>query len=124
VFLCIDVGRAKRPIIEKLEAMNIPFIDVGMGLNRKEGSLAGTLRATYYAPENAAKVREMKLAEMADDPNDCYRRNVQISELNAVNAWLAIIRYKQLRGFYVDDSKAYHLLMDTTNLRLFAEVGP
>jgi hypothetical protein len=75
-----------------------------MGLNRKEGALAGTLRATYYAAENAAQVCEKKLAEMSDDPNDLYRRNVQISELNALNACLAIIRYKQLRGFYVDDN--------------------
>jgi uncharacterized protein DUF6791 len=123
-FVGVDKGSARKEIFDLLIGMGIPFIDVGMGLNRKEGALAGTLRATYYSRENAAKVREMKLAEMADDPNDLYRRHVQISELNAVNAWLAIIRYKQVRGFYVDDTHAYHLLMDTANLRLFAEAGP
>ncbi len=94
-----------------------------MGLNRKEGPLAGTLRATYYAPENAAKVRDKKLAEMGDDPNDLYRRHVQISELNALNACLAIVRYKQLRGFYMDGCAPYHLLMNTADLKIFAEIG-
>jgi hypothetical protein len=38
-----------------------------------------------------------------------------------LNACLAIIRYKQLRGFYVDDSAAYHLLIGVESLRTFAE---
>lgn len=123
-FVCVDKGSARKEIFDLLIGMGIPFMDVGMGLNRKEGPLAGTLRATYYAPENATKVRDMKLAEMADDPNDPYRRHVQIAELNALNACLAIIRYKQLRGFYVDENAAYHLLMDTANLKLFTEAAP
>ena len=31
VFVCVDNGAAKRPIVEGLEQMGIPFIDVGMG---------------------------------------------------------------------------------------------
>jgi hypothetical protein len=33
-----------------------------------------------------------------DDPDDIYRKSVQIAELNALNACLAVIRYKQVRG--------------------------
>jgi hypothetical protein len=65
----------------------------------------------------------MRLAEMADDPDDIYRRNVQIAELNALNASIAMIRYKQLRGFYVDDNQSYHLLMGIENLRTFTEIA-
>jgi hypothetical protein len=32
VFLCIDAGGAKKMIVEKLEEFNLPFIDVGMGI--------------------------------------------------------------------------------------------
>jgi hypothetical protein len=120
-FVCVDKGSARKEIFDLLIRMGIPFIDVGMGLNRKQGPLAGTLRATYYSAENAAKVRGMNLAETADDPDDLYRRQVQLSELNAMNACLAVMRYKQLRGFYVDDNAAYHLLMDTTSLKIFTE---
>jgi hypothetical protein len=92
-----------------------------MGLNRKQGALSGTIRATYYATDNASSIRDMQLAEMVDDPDDIYRSNVQIAELNALNASIAMIRYKQLRGFYVDDSPCYHLLMGVENLRMFTE---
>lgn len=121
-FVCVDKGSARKEIFDLLIALGIPFIDVGMGLNRKQGALSGTLRATYYSTADAAKVRDMQLAEMVDDPDDIYRNNVQIAELNALNACLAVTRYKQLRGFYVDDNGSYHLLMDIGNLKMFTEV--
>jgi hypothetical protein len=120
-FVCVDKGSARAEIFDLLISLKIPFIDVGMGLNRKEGALSGTLRATYYSANDAAKVRDMQLAEMVDDPDDIYRKNIQIAELNALNACLAVIRYKQLRGFYVDDNASYHLLMDIANLKTFPE---
>jgi len=120
-FVCVDKGLARAQIFDVLMELQIPFIDVGMGLNRKQGALAGTLRATYYSPENAAAVRAMQLAEMVEDPEDMYRRHVQISELNAMNACLAIIRYKQTRGFYVDGNASYHLLADVGAMKIFAE---
>ncbi|QAY95266.1 hypothetical protein CWB41_05570 [Methylovirgula ligni] len=120
-FVCVDKGSARSEIFDLLIRLKIPFIDVGMGLDRKQGALSGTLRATYYSTATASQVRDMQLAEMADHPEDLYRTTVQISELNALNACLAIIRYKQLRGFYVDDSAAYHVLMGVESLRIFAE---
>jgi hypothetical protein len=121
-FVCVDKGSARAEIFDLLISLRIPFIDVGMGLNRKQGALAGTLRATYYAVDNATAVRDLRLAEMADDPEDVYRTNVQIAELNALNACIAVIRYKQLRGFYVDDNAVYHLLMGVESLHTFGLV--
>ncbi len=121
-FVCVDKGSARAEIFDLLISLRIPFIDVGMGLNRKQGALSGTIRATYYSAENAAKVRDLKLAEMVDDPGGIYQRNVQISELNALNAAIAVVRYKQLIGFYVNDNKLYHLLMGIENLHTFGTV--
>jgi hypothetical protein len=45
----------------------------------------------------------MKLAEMNDTPKNVYRANIQVGELNALNASLALIRYKQLIGVYRQD---------------------
>lgn len=123
-FVCVDKGSARAEIFDLLIGLRIPFIDVGMGLNRKQGPLSGTIRTTYYSIEDASKVRDLQLAEMADDPNDIYRRTVQISELNALNASLAVIRYKQLRGFYLDDNTPYHLLMGTEKLHTFGITKP
>ena len=122
-FVCVDKGTARAGIFDLLMSMSIPFIDVGMGLNRKQGALSGTIRATYYAADSANTIRDMQLAEETDAPDDVYHRTVQIAELNALNAGFAAIRYKQLRGFYVDDNAPYHLLMETGSLRTFAEAS-
>lgn len=118
-FVCVDKGSARAEIFDLLMELGIPFIDVGMGLNRKQGPLAGTIRTTYYSVENVEHARQLRLAEMADDPNDEYRTQVQISELNALNACLAVVRFKQIRGFYLDDDVAFHLLMGVENLHMF-----
>jgi hypothetical protein len=120
-FVCVDKGSARAEIFDLLIALRIPFIDCGLGLNRKQGSLGGALRATYYPAEKAAELRAKQLAEEVDDPDDIYRKSVQIAELNAMNACLAVIRYKQARGFYVDEGAIQHLLLDISSLRLFGE---
>lgn len=120
-FVAVDKGSARAEVFDLLISLGIPFIDVGMGLNRKQGPLAGTLRVTSYPAENAAALRDMQLAEMVDDPEGIYRTNVQIAELNALNACLAVIRYKQIRGFYLDTNQAYHELFNIEGMRLFLE---
>ncbi|MGD0900464.1 MAG: ThiF family adenylyltransferase, partial [Thermoguttaceae bacterium] len=36
-----------------------------------------------------------------------YSRNVQIADLNALNATLAVIKWKKLRGYYHDTGKEH-----------------
>lgn len=98
-FVCVDKGSARSEIFDLLIDLRIPFIDVGMGLKRNDAGLSGAVRATYFSAENATSVRNLQLAETSDKPDDIYRANVQIAELNALNASLAMIRYKQVRGF-------------------------
>lgn len=120
-FVCVDKGSARAEIFNLLIAKGIPFIDVGMGLKRDAGPLRGMLRVTYYPPERAGEIRGKGLAEMSDAREDLYRTNVQIGELNALNAALAVIRYKQLRGFYSDDMRYYQLLLDLVDLKTVGE---
>lgn len=118
-FVCVDKGSVRAEILNLLISLGIPFIDVGMGLNRKQGSLAGTLRTTYFSLERGVQTLGEQLVDLSDNPDDIYRRNVQLAELNAMNACLAVVRYKQLRGFYVDDNASYQLLMNTDTVRTF-----
>ncbi len=120
-FVCVDKGSSRAAIIDLLLAKRIPFIDVGMGLNRKRGSLSGMVRVTYYSAQRGPEVRDKNLAEMVDAPGDEYRTHIQISELNALNAALAVLRYKQVRGFYVDDAELYHALFGVNDLDLLGE---
>jgi hypothetical protein len=123
-FVCVDKGSARKEIFDLLISLKIPFIDVGMGLDRHRGPLSGTIRASYYSTETAAKVRDMQLAEMADLPDDMYRQNVQTGELNALNAVLAIMRFKQLRGFYFNGAPWCNLLFELGETKTFSEPEP
>ena len=120
-FVCVDKGSSRAGIFDLLISKGIPFIDVGMGLNRKRGPISGLLRTDYYSAEHGQKVREKELAPLTDDLDDIYRTNIQISELNALNACLAVVRFKQIRGFYFEDSPYYHLVMDVSDLKTVGE---
>ena len=120
-FVCVDKGSSRAGIFELLISKGIPFIDVGMGLNRNRGPISGLLRTTYYSAAHGQEVREEDLAPLTDDLDDIYRTNIQISELNALNACLAVVRFKQLRGFYFEDAPYHHLVMDVGDLRTTGE---
>ena len=102
-FVCVDKGSSRKEIFELLIRMGIPFIDVGMGLKRKEELLTGLIRTTYYPNNRSTELLDKNLAELNDGPENIYRKNIQIGELNALNASIAIIRYKQLKSFYNED---------------------
>lgn len=122
-FVCVDKGASRSKIFDLLISKGIPFIDTGMGLNRKRGPIDGMMRITYYSEETAQRVRDMNLAEMSDQPDDIYRTNIQISEINALNACLAVIRFKQLRGFYLAEEHYYQLLLAIGDLQTAGESG-
>lgn len=117
-FVCVDKGTARAGIFDLLLSMGISFIDVGMGLDRRNGALNGMLRATYYSAENGRTMRDKGLAELADDPDGLYRTNIQIGELNALNACLAVMKFKQLRGFYAEDVPHGHVLFRVGTLKV------
>ena len=120
-FVCVDKGSSRAGIFDLLISKGIPFIDVGMGLNRKRGPINGLLRTTYYSAEHGQEVRQKDLAPLTDYSDDIYRANIQISELNALNACLAVIRFKQLRGFYLEDIPYYQLLIEVGDLKTVGE---
>ncbi len=120
-FVCVDKGKSRAGIFDLLISNRIPFIDVGMGLNRTQGPIDGTLRATYYSVEDGQRLRNLALAELVDDPADEYRIHIQIAELNALNAALAVIKFKQVRGFYFDGDRLNSLAMQVGNIKTFHE---
>jgi hypothetical protein len=106
-FLCMDAGPAKAHIVEKLEELNISFIDVGMGIDMSDHGLGGILRATTSTPRRRDHFR--KRAPMAGtSAGNEYDRNIQIAELNALNAALAVVKWKKLYGFYRDYEDAHN----------------
>lgn len=107
VFLCLDKGSPKRVIVEKLEELNVSFVDVGMGIQLSDGSLGGIVRVTTSTEAKRDHFRERVSFGDAVGNNE-YDRNIQIADLNALNATLAIIKWKKLFGFYRDLKSEHH----------------
>ena len=110
VFICMDGGDAKRVVVTKLEEFGVPFVDVGMGLYvTSANSIGGVLRATTSTPAQRDHVAAKQRIAFSDgDGNNEYDKNIQIADLNALNAALAVIKWKKLFGFYLDlDNEHY-----------------
>jgi len=111
VFVCLDRASVKKAIIERLEAFDIPFIDVGMGIELVDGALGGVLRVTTSSKRMRDHVRSKNRIPFSDADRDndeaAYERNIQIADLNALNAALAVLKWKKLFGFYRDLDKEH-----------------
>lgn len=107
-FLCMDAGEAKRAVVAKLEALGVPFVDVGMGLELVDGSLGGILRVTTSTPGKREHVHQGRIPFDGRGADDIYSSNIQVADLNALNAVLAVVKWKKLRGFYRDLEHEHH----------------
>ena len=108
-FVCIDSGDTKRFILEALERRGIAYIDCGMGIDEVNGKLTGQVRTTTSIAGGSGHIWDMNAISFAEDngEND-YARNIQIADLNALNAALAVIKWKKLSGFYLDLENELH----------------
>ena len=102
VFLCVDGGPIKQAVLDVCERHDILCIDCGMGLYRVDDKLAGILRVTTSGPGHRAHISRHGRIDMAGGGPGEYERNIQMVELNALNAALAVIRWKKARGIYQD----------------------
>jgi hypothetical protein len=106
VFLCMDGGPEKRMIMDHLQEKGIRFIDCGIGLYVNENCIGGQVRVTTSTAEK--KDHLWKYICNVDVDGDEYETNIQIADLNALAAVLAIIKWKKLVGFYSDFQQEHH----------------
>jgi predicted ThiF/HesA family dinucleotide-utilizing enzyme len=106
VFICIDSNRARSVIISKLREFGIPFVDAGLGVNVADENLVGSLRVTVGTPEKHDHISNRIGAAETDDNE--YATNIQIADLNALNALMAVIKWKKMCGFYQDLKGEYN----------------
>ncbi|MET0076225.1 MAG: ThiF family adenylyltransferase [Candidatus Thiodiazotropha lotti] len=103
VFACVDKPAVRKLLFEFLIEQNIPFIDTGMELEhiKEDQCLIGTCRATLCSPDkNAHLFRHVSIRDAKAD--DIYDENIQIAEMNVLNATMAILKWKKYCGFYQD----------------------
>jgi len=107
-FICMDAGESKRLVVNKLEFLGVSFVDVGMGLELVDGSLGGILRVTASTPEKRDHVHQGRISFSGGVDQNVYSSNIQVADLNALNAVMAVIKWKKIRGFYRDLEREHH----------------
>lgn len=110
VFLCVDKVEARKLVASFLCEHSIPFVDVGMGMELIEGEdcLIGACRVTVCTDERSEHFTQR--AHMGGEGNgdDVYNSNIQVADMNCLNAALAVIKWKKLCGFYQDCYGEHH----------------
>lgn len=119
VFICIDSNSARGLIISKLKEFGVTFIDTGLGINIVDESLIGILRMTVGAQEKYDHIQK-RIGVVETDDNE-YSTNIQIADLNALNALMAVIKWKKLSGFYQDLKKEYNSTYTVNTSQLINE---
>ena len=112
VFMSIDDPSAKREIIPELLKSKIPFVHVGISVEVYRDETGNVMAqpgmtTTLIAPEDHWTMDELRqrinLGPLAGEDQQLYGRNVQMAELNAMNAAFAVIQWKKYRGVYRDE---------------------
>lgn len=116
VFICVDSNIARGMIISNLLSFGIPFIDVGLGVEIKNDSLGAILRATIGTAAKHDHIKE-RIGTVDTDDND-YSTNIQIADLNAMNALMAVLKWKRLFGFYKDLKEEHNITYDVNTGQL------
>ncbi|MCD9853838.1 ThiF family adenylyltransferase [Epilithonimonas sp. JDS] len=115
VFVCIDRNNVRNFITEYLLSKNVDFIDVGLGIEVMGEKLIGATRISYKQQVGSDNI------EIEDNP---YSSNIQIAELNALNAVQAVIKWKQHCGFYdgLKNQQSSHFIL--SNSKIFHDEIP
>jgi hypothetical protein len=109
VFLSLDAGEAKAAIVERLHQRGVSFIDIGMGVELGDQGLSGILRVTTRSANGRDRQGFMNRIPLeGGGADDLYASNIQVADLNALNAILAVIKWKKLSGFYCDLERENH----------------
>jgi tRNA A37 threonylcarbamoyladenosine dehydratase len=109
VFICIDCNDDKARIIVALETWGISFIDVGMGIQICCEQLSGIVRVTTSTTTNREQAKK-RIPHKDSGLDDEYSKNIQVADMNCLNASLAVIKWKKLAGFYADLEREHNTL--------------
>jgi hypothetical protein len=82
-----------------------------MGVSQADTGLTGLVKVTAHLPGRDFAVPAAPATPPGDDD---YGTNIQVADLNALNALLAVIRWKRYLGYYATES-----MSDETVFKLY-----
>ena len=102
VFVAIDKEETRTTLCERLEQMRIPFIDVGMGIELKQGQVRGSCQV-FFTGEDPERWRIGIPTIEGVGEKDYY--DLQLADMGALNAALAVGMWRRHIGQYEAEEK-------------------
>lgn len=113
IFLAMEGGATKLAIVKALEAAGKPFVNASLGVKKPGGrdALQAIVEVNGSTPDQRDSFRE-KVDFGEIDPDDIYTENIQVADLNALNAAMAVLWWKKWAGVYVSSKPSFWMLFD------------
>lgn len=122
VFVCVDDGPSRQAITQACHDASVPFVDVGMGLNKGINGLYGFVRTAGGGCGDFDRLNGTQYLPAQNAHDEEYRNQPQIAELNALNAAMAVIRFKQHMGFFDRLTDSHAVVFDVSGMAMDAAV--
>lgn len=119
VFISIDNNNVRYNLTKALLAIGVTFIDVGIGVNKAGDSLNGGVRVTVGSSIKNDHL-DSRFGSHESEENE-YGSNIQIADLNCLNAMFAVLKWKKLSGFYQDIKQEHNNLFFINTNKLLNE---
>ena len=104
VFIAIDNTETRAALCERLEQSGVPFVDVGMGIERQQGEVRGSLQV-FFSGGDAGRWR-VGIPTVVGVGEQEYHI-LQLADLGVLNASLAVGVWRRHIGQYAEDSKEW-----------------
>lgn len=122
IFISIDKNEVRYNLAKTFLKMGVTFIDVGIGVNKGDDCLNGAVRVTVGSSDKSDHL-DLRIGSMESEKNE-YSNNIQIADLNCLNAMLAVLKWKKMSGFYQDMKKEHNSLFLINTNKLLNEDNP
>ena len=109
-FVCIDqltIGDSPRQDVVycALSEAGVPFIDSGVSIMIEEGAVTGAITTSFYEAGSMTWMDAIPNAKIEGDISGYH--NVQLPEVNALAAALAVMEWRRRTGQYVSHSTSF-----------------
>lgn len=118
IFVCVDDVPSRQMIAQSCHSVSVPFVDVGMGLNKGANGLYGFVRTAGGGRDDFDKLNGTQYLPAQNAEDREYRNQPQIAELNALNAAMAVIRFKQHVGFFDRLTDSHAVVFDIAGVAM------
>ena len=102
VFVAVDKAETRTALCEKLEQTGVPFIDVGMGIELRQGRVGGSCQV-FFSGEDPGRWRIGIPTAEGEGEDEYYE--LQLADLGALNAALAVGTWRRHIGQYEGEAK-------------------